>query len=67
MCDTLSRNLPQKFMVILCKTQRGAFAGGLYMSLIYTCMLCGSNPVEYLPFTLISERRHVSARRPVPL
>jgi transposase len=30
------------------KTQRGAFVGDLYMSLIYTCMLCGSNPVEYL-------------------
>ena len=25
-----------------------AFVGDLYMSLIYTCLLCGANPVDYL-------------------
>lgn len=30
------------------KTRNGAAAGDLYMSLIYTCQLCGANPFEYL-------------------
>jgi hypothetical protein len=30
------------------KTQNGADVGDLYMSLIYTCELCGANPFEYL-------------------
>lgn len=30
------------------KTQNGAAAGDLYMSLIYTCELCGANPFDYL-------------------
>jgi transposase len=30
------------------KTQNGAAVGDLYMSLIYTCELCGANPFEYL-------------------
>jgi len=30
------------------KTQRGAEVGDIYMSLIYTCQLCGVNPFEYL-------------------
>lgn len=30
------------------KTQRGAKIGDMYMSLIYTCELCGVSPFEYL-------------------
>jgi len=30
------------------KTPRGARVGDLFMSLIYTCELCGSNPFDYL-------------------
>jgi hypothetical protein len=30
------------------KTQNGAEIGDIYMSLIYTCQLCGANPFEYL-------------------
>ena len=30
------------------KTRNGAAVGDLYMSLIYTCQLCGANPFEYL-------------------
>ena len=30
------------------KTQNGAEVGDIYMSLIYTCQLCGANPFEYL-------------------
>jgi hypothetical protein len=30
------------------KTQRGAMVGDMFMSLIYTCELCGANALEYL-------------------
>ena len=30
------------------KTRNGAAVGDLYMSLLYTCQLCGANPFEYL-------------------
>ena len=30
------------------KTENGAHVGDLYMSLIYTCELCGANPFDYL-------------------
>jgi hypothetical protein len=30
------------------KTQNGAHVGDLFMSLIYTCQLCGANAFEYL-------------------
>lgn len=30
------------------KTQHGAYVGDLFMSLIYTCSLCGANPFDYL-------------------
>jgi transposase len=30
------------------KTQKGADVGDLFMSLIYTCELCGANPFDYL-------------------
>lgn len=29
-------------------TEKGAQVGDLYMSLIYTCELCGVNPFDYL-------------------
>ncbi len=33
---------------LLYKTQHGARVGDLYMSLIYTCELCGASPFDYL-------------------
>lgn len=30
------------------KTQNGARVADIYMSLIYTCQLCGANPFDYL-------------------
>jgi hypothetical protein len=30
------------------RTQNGAEVGDIYMSLIYTCQMCGANPFEYL-------------------
>lgn len=30
------------------KTANGARVGDLFMSLIYTCELCGANPFDYL-------------------
>ncbi len=30
------------------KTKKGAHVGDTYMSLIYTCQLCGANPFDYL-------------------
>jgi hypothetical protein len=30
------------------RTRRGAFVGDLFMSLIYTCFLCGTDPFDYL-------------------
>ena len=30
------------------KTPHGAHVGDIYMSLIYTCELCGANPFDYL-------------------
>lgn len=30
------------------KTENGAHTGDIYMSLIYTCELCGANPFDYL-------------------
>ena len=30
------------------KTENGALVGDTFMSLIYTCQLCGANPFDYL-------------------
>jgi hypothetical protein len=30
------------------KTETGAMVGDMFMSLIYTCQLCGANPFDYL-------------------
>jgi len=45
---SLKRAILHRKNSLFYKTQHGANVGDLYMSLIYTCMLCGSNPVEYL-------------------
>jgi transposase len=34
------------------KTQRGAYVGDLFMSLIHTCQLAGVNPLDYLTWLL---------------
>ncbi len=33
---------------LFCKTENGARVGDLFMSLIHTCELCGTNPFDYL-------------------
>ena len=42
------------------KTRRGAYVGDLYMSLIETCLLCGTDPFDYLTQLL---RNHEQAAR----
>ena len=44
------------------KTQNGANAGDLYMSLIHTCELCGANPFDYLT----QLQRHAAAVAATP-
>jgi transposase len=44
------------------KTQNGADAGDLYMSLIHTCELCGANPFDYLT----QLQRHAAAVAATP-
>jgi len=44
----LKRAILHRKNCLFYKTQHGAFVGDLYMSLIYTCMLCGTNPAQYL-------------------
>ena len=39
------------------KTENGAHVGDVFMSLIYTCQLCGANPFDYLT----ELQRHASA------
>ena len=39
------------------KTENGAHVGDVFMSLIYTCQLCGTNPFDYLT----ELQRHASA------
>jgi len=38
------------------KTQRGAYVGDLFMSLIHTCQLAGVNPLHYLTWALKNAR-----------
>ena len=45
---SLKRAILHRKNSLFYKTQHGAFVGDLYMSLIYTCLLCGANPVDYL-------------------
>lgn len=44
----LKRAILHRKNALFYKTQHGAFVGDVYMSLIYTCFLCGTNPVDYL-------------------
>jgi len=44
------------------KTQNGARVGDLFMSLIYTCQLCGANPFNYL--TELQRHRRELFRNP---
>jgi hypothetical protein len=44
------------------RTPRGAFVGDLYMSLIYTCFLCGADPFDYL--TQLVRNHEQAARSP---
>jgi transposase len=44
------------------KTQKGAYVGDLFMSLIHTCQLCGANPFEYL--TALQEHHTELANAP---
>jgi len=37
------------------KTQRGAYVGDLFMSIIHTCQLSGVNPLEYITWLLKNE------------
>lgn len=38
------------------KTQRGAYVGDMFMTLIHTCQLAGVNPLEYLTWLLKNTR-----------
>ncbi|MGC9195403.1 MAG: IS66 family transposase, partial [Syntrophobacteraceae bacterium] len=40
------------------KTQRGAYVGDLFMSLIHTCQLAGTNPLAYITW-LLKNSRHI--------
>jgi len=44
------------------KTENGAHVGDIYMSLIYTCELCGANPFDYL--TELERHADELARKP---
>ena len=44
------------------KSENGAKVGDIYMSLIYTCQLCGINPFEYLQ----ALQRHADRVRQCP-
>ena len=44
------------------KTQNGARVGDLFMSLIYTCQLCGANAFDYL--TELQKHRRELFRNP---
>ena len=39
------------------KTQRGAYVGDLFMSIIHTCQLVGVNPLEYITWLLKNEKQ----------
>ncbi len=39
------------------KTQRGAYVGDLFMSLIHTCQLAGTNPLAYITWLLKNSRQ----------
>jgi len=43
------------------KTQRGAYVGDLFMSLIHTCQLAGVNPLDYIGWLLKTEPKTLQA------
>jgi transposase len=45
---TLKMAILHRKNALFYKTQNGARVGDLFMSLIYTCQLCGANPFDYL-------------------
>jgi transposase len=55
----LKRGILHRKNSMFYRTERGAQVGDLYMSLIETCRLCGTHPVEYLT-TLQQHARLVS-------
>jgi transposase len=46
--QTLKMAILHRKNALFYKTQNGARVGDLFMSLIYTCQLCGANPFDYL-------------------
>ena len=49
LCEqALKRAILHRKNALFYKTQRGAYVGDLFMSLIHTCNLCHVNPFEYL-------------------
>jgi transposase len=45
---TLKMAILHRKNALFYKTQNGARVGDLFMSLVYTCQLCGANPFDYL-------------------
>ena len=48
----LKRAILHRKNALFYKTQRGAYVGDLFMSLIHTCHLAGVNPLDYLTWLL---------------
>jgi len=46
--QALKRAILHRKNALFYKTSRGAHVGDLFMSLIHTCQLCGTNPFQYL-------------------
>jgi transposase len=44
----LKKAIVQRKNSLFYRSLNGAEVGDIYMSLIYTCQLCGANPFEYL-------------------
>jgi transposase len=53
---TLKMAILHRKNALFYKTQNGARVGDLFMSLIYTCQLCGANPFDYLTELQIHRR-----------
>jgi hypothetical protein len=45
------------------RTQRGAYVGDLFMSLIHTCQLAGTNPLAYITWLLKNSRESKNPRK----
>jgi transposase len=53
LCErALKRAILHRKNALFYKTQRGAYVGDLFMSLIHTCQLAGVNPLDYLTWVL---------------